>query len=110
MGAAGVVHLLFLLIGSLLLDSALLDALGHGTMYAVDAETGGQDGDLDFLTEFGVEGQTPFDFEIVVELLHEVVHVVHLVHHQSAVGVVAGEGDVEQNLFGVEHIVVVEQR
>ena len=32
---------------------------------------------------FGIGGQSPFDFEIVAKLGHEVVHVVHFLHHQA---------------------------
>ena len=112
---AAVLTLGFLLLlggnaGGLLLRVAVLAVAGHA-VDAVDAEAGGQDGDLHALAQLGVGGQSPLDFEVVAELAHEVVHVVHLLHHQRAGAVlVAGKRDAEQDLLGVEHVVLVEQR
>ena len=81
------------------------------TVDIVDAEASGQNGDLDFLAQFGVGSQSPLDFEVVAELRHEVVDIVHLFHHERARAVlVAGKRDAEQYLLGVEHVVLVEQR
>ena len=76
-----------------------------------DTETGGEDGNLDLLTQIGVEEYAPLGLIVTVEVRHELIDLVHLLHTQSLViGFVCGEGDTEQNLLGVVDVVVVEQR
>ena len=53
------------------------------TVHILDTEAGGQDGDLDFLAQLGIGGETPLDLEVAAELGHKVVHVVHFLHHQA---------------------------
>ena len=77
----------------------------------LDAETGGEDGNLDLLTQIGVEEYAPLELIVTVEVRHELIDLVHLLHTQSLViGFVCGEGDTEQNLLGIVDVVVVEQR
>ena len=58
-----------------------LAVAGHA-VDAVNAEACGQNGNLDLLAQFRISGKTPFDFEVVAEFAHEVIDVVHLLHHQ----------------------------
>ena len=102
-----------LLLGSNAVDVFLtlfLQVTVH-TVDALDTEAGSEDGDLHLLAQFEVGGKTPLDLEVVAELGHEVVHVVHLLHHQRLLAVLRTcERDGEQDLLGVEDIVIVEQR
>ena len=76
----------------------------------LDTKTSGKDSDLNLLAKLRVSGESPLDFE-VTKLSHKVVDVVHLFHHQTVLAILlSAEGDREQNLFGIEHVVVVEQR
>ena len=66
--------------------SLFLGAFGEVAAHAVhvfNAEACGQDGNLHFVAQLGIGGQSPFDFEIAAKLGHEVVHVVHFLHHQA---------------------------
>ena len=84
--------------------------------HVLDAETGGENSYLHLLAKFRGERDTPLFLEVRAELLHEVVHLVHLLHHQATfvlcltVVALLGKVDAEQNLLGVEHVVVVEKR
>src|SRR5574344_2783177 len=83
------------------------------SMHDVDVlytETSGEDSYLHLLAQFGVGGKSPLEFE-VTEFCHEVVDIVHLLHHQAVLTILlTPERYGEQNLLGVEHVVVVEQR
>ena len=83
--------------------------------YGIDVESSGKDGDLYLFTQFRVGGKSPLGFDIVAELFHEVIHLVHFLHHQflrSAVfaGFVLRETDTDEYFLGVEDVVVVEER
>ena len=109
MVAALVAKRLFLLLLSIFDDMLLVDVAVHA-VYVADAEARGEDGDLDLLAQLGIDGDTPLDLEAVVKLGHEVVHVVHLLHHEAVVAVLAvGEVDAKQNFLRVEDVAVVEQ-
>src|SRR3712207_9214250 len=57
--------------------------LFRSTVYILDTEARSEDGNLYLLAQFGVDGQSPLYFEVAAELGHEVVYVVHLIHHQA---------------------------
>ena len=79
----------------------------------VEVEAGGQDGEFDLTLERFINGGTPNHFDIVAELLHELRHIVHLVHAELVALLatrIATEGDVEEDLLGVGDVVIVEQR
>ena len=59
-------------------------------VHVLDAEARGQDGYLHLLAQFGIGGESPFDFEVAAELCHKVVHVVHLLHHKSLFRLLVG--------------------
>ena len=61
----------------------LLDVRVHSVDVS-DAEARSEDRYLHLVAEIGVETDTPLDFEVGTELLHEVVHLVHLLHHEAA--------------------------
>ena len=95
----------------LLTDFVYLGLLvGAHFIYALQTEACSKQGDLYLAAKSGVGGQTPFCFHVVTELAHEVVDFVHLFHHEGTVLVVGTEIDVEQDLLGVEYVVVVKQR
>ena len=102
--------LLFLGAAFVLLLGVLLHVAAH-SVNVLYAEARGEDGNLDFVAQFGVGGESPFYLELGVKLRHEVVHVVHLLHHQAALAVafLAAEGYAEKDFLGVENVVVVEQ-
>ena len=55
------------------------------TVHAVDVldtEASSENGDFNLLAKFNVCSKSPLDFEIVAELCHKVVDIVHLLHHQ----------------------------
>ena len=102
---------LFLLqLGKALLffGGALGDAVVHLLHVDVlDTETSGKQGDFHFLFQLVVNGHTEFGFEVAAETVHELLHLVHLAHHQLVLCTVR---DVEEYFLGVEDVVVVQQR
>ena len=70
------------LLGKLLLSLVCAAVLCH-TVNSLNAEACCEDSHLHLVAEGWIEGETPFDFEVATELIHEVVDIVHLVHHQS---------------------------
>ena len=70
------------LLGKLLLSLVCAAVLCH-TVNSLNAEACCEDSHLHLVAEGWIEGETPFDFEVAAELGHEVVDIVHLVHHQS---------------------------
>ena len=80
------------------------------SLYVFETETCCQYGNLDTASQLWVYGESPLQLEVISELLHEVVHIVHLIHGQTRIVLLlACEGDAQQDLLGVEYIVVVEQ-
>ena len=76
----------------------------------LDTETSGEYGHLHLLAQFRVGSESPLYLE-VAEFGHEVVHVVHLFHHQAVLSVLlTAERDAEKYLLGVENVIVVQQR
>ena len=63
--------------------------------HVADAEARSEDCDFHFLVERGVGGKTPLRFNIVVELRHKLVHLVHLLHHQRVAFLFGAERDGE---------------
>ena len=65
------------------------------------------DGDL---PKNGKIGDAPLEHEVVSELVHELMHVVHLLHHEVVLAaLLLVEGNREQDFLRVEDVVVVEQ-
>ena len=86
----------------------LLDVAVHA-FHVFESETGSQYGYLYSAAQLWVDGESPLQLEVFAEFLHEVVHIIHLVHSQTwVVLLLAGECDAQQNLLRVEYIVVVE--
>ena len=55
----------------------------HGTQaYISNNWYQGGENNLNLLAEFDIGGKPPLDFEIVAELSHEVVNIIHFFHHQ----------------------------
>ena len=85
----------------------------QSSLHAVDigdAESCGEYGDLHALAQFRVDGHAPLDFEVAAELVHEVVYVVHFLHHEVVLAaLLLVECNGEKNLLRVEDVVVVEQ-
>ena len=80
------------------------------TVYILYAESCCKNSHLYLVAQLGVDSQSPFQFEVVAKVAHEVVDVIHLVHGETCVVFSrTREGNAEKNLLGVEHIVVVEQ-
>ena len=79
--------------------------------YVLQSESCCQDGDFYLAAQLRVDGKSPFQLEVVAELLHEVVDIVHLVHGETwIVLLLASESDAQEDLLGVENIIVVEKR
>ena len=92
----------------LFFGGALGDAVVHLLHVDVlDTETSGKQGDFHFLFQLVVNGHTEFGFEVAAETVHELLHLVHLAHHQLVLCTVR---DVEEYFLGVEDVVVVQQR
>ena len=90
--------------------SVFLQVLVH-SIHVLDTKTGGKYCDLDLLAQFGIDADTPFDFEIASETRHEVVDIVHFLHHQTGiVAILIAEVYTEKYLLGVEYIIIIEQR
>ena len=95
---------------SRLLLGMLLEVSVHA-FYVLQSESCCQDGDFYLAPQLRVDGKSPFQLEVVAERLHEVVDIVHLVHGETwIVLLLASESDAQEDLLGVENIIVVEKR
>ena len=63
--------------------SLMCTAVACHTVNSLNAESSCKDCHLHLIAKGWVEGETPFDFEVTTKLIHEVIDIVHLVHHQS---------------------------
>ena len=79
-------------------------------VYILNTEARCKDSNLDPFTQFRVYGNSPFDFKVASKLRHEVVDIVHFLHHEARIVVLfIAEINAQQNLLGVEDVVVVQQ-
>ena len=79
------------------------------TIYIFDTKTSSKDSNLNLLTKFEIGSQTPFDLKVTTELCHEVVDIIHLLHHQRRLTFLrTSERDREQDLLRIEDIIVIQ--
>ena len=81
----------------LFLKGTLFDAFVHLLhVYVLNAEAGGKQSDFDLCAQLRVFGHTEFGLEVAVELVHKVLHLIHLAHHKFVLRAV---GYVEQHFL-----------
>ena len=87
---------------------AFLLALCQCLIYIGKSESCCEDSNLHLVTKCRIVSYTPLQFKIG-ELLHEVVNLSHLIHHQTLVVSIICMSNREEYLLGVENIVIIEQ-
>ncbi len=100
-----------------LLGTAIKFGLGvflvHVHVHAIDiikTKSCGEDCHLHLLTQFWVSAKSPLYLKVIIKLSHEVIDIIHLIHHQTRVVILLiAEVDAEKYLARIEYIIVIEQ-